>query len=243
MPNWVQNEITLYGEEKNIAKVLELVKSEESEFDFNKLVPMPKELNISSSSENELAIICFLSNKLTKPFHQMEKKYLAYVTNMFDPNWARTIYNERLPERKADFDKLYELGKVCCSNIDKYSHIDWYDWCRANWGTKWNACEVYISDNIISFQTAWSVPDPIFEAFAYLCDKYNVTFEGEYADEDRGSNTGYINSDDGITEYENFSHEALNAYINLWGETDCIGEDENGNLINYECDTCPNKCW
>lgn len=243
MPNWVQNEIVLCGEEKDIEKVLEFVKSEESDFDFNKLVPMPSELNISSSSDNDLAIICFLSNKLTKPFYQLEKKYLAYVTNMFNPNWAKTIYDERLPERKEDFDKLYELGKVCCTNITKYGHIDWYDWCRENWGTKWNACEVYISDNVIAFQTAWSVPDPIFEAFAYLCDKHNVTFKGSYADEDRGHNSGYIDSEYGITEYEDNSHAALSAYIELWGESDCIGEDENGNLVQYDCDTCPNKCW
>ena len=38
MPNWVQNDIYLYGEEKDIKKVLELIKSDKSEFDFNKIV-------------------------------------------------------------------------------------------------------------------------------------------------------------------------------------------------------------
>ena len=92
MPNWVQTSIYLSGEEENIKKVLELVKSEESEFDFNKLIPMPSELNITSSSNNELAIICYLSNKLTLPFEELDKHYLAHVTNMFDSNWAATLY-------------------------------------------------------------------------------------------------------------------------------------------------------
>lgn len=243
MPNWVQSEVYLHGEEKDIRKVLELVKSEESEFDFNKIIPMPKALEISSSSENELAIICYLSNKLTVPFEQLDKDYLKYVTNMFDTNWAKTLYDERLPNRKEDFDRLYELGEACCDNIRQYNHIDWYSWCIANWGTKWNACEVYISDNLIEFQTAWNVPDGILEAFAYICDEHNVTFDGEYADEDRGNNTGHISSENGITEYENGSQEALKAYLNLWGESECIGEDENGNLISYDCNTCPNKCY
>lgn len=243
MPNWVQNNIYLYGEEDDIKKVLELVKSNESVFDFNKIIPMPKELQIDSSSDNDLAILCYLSNRLAIPFEKLDKKYLKYVTNMFDDNWAATLYYERLPNRKEDFDKLYELGKTCCSNIDKYGYIDWYKWCINNWGTKWGACEEYVEDNFISFQTAWNVPDPILEAFAYICDEYNVTFKGKYADEDRGSNAGYISSDNGITEYEDFSNEALRAYIELWGDSDCIGEDENGDLINYKCENCPNKCY
>lgn len=243
MPNWVQNDIFLYGEEEDIKKVLELVKSDESEFDFNKIIPMPKELDIDSSSDNDLAIICYLSNKLTVPFDKLDKNYLKYVTNMFDNNWAATLYYERLPDRKEDFNKLYKLGKTCCENIRNYGYVDWYNWRRDKWGTKWNACEVCVGDNVISFQTAWSVPDPILEAFAYICDEYNVTFDGEYADEDRGHNSGHISSDNGITEYDDNSNEALRAYINLWGDSECIGEDENGNLINYDCDTCPNKCY
>lgn len=243
MPNWVQNEIILYGEEKDIKKVLELVKSEESEFDFNKIIPMPKELGIESSSNNEIAIICYLSNKLTIPFEQLDKNYLKYVTNMFDKNWAATLYYERLPNRKEDFDKLYELGKTCCENIRKYKHVDWYNWCIENWGTKWNASEVYVENDVISFQTAWSVPDPILEAFAYICDEHNVTFEGEYADEDRGNNSGHISSEFGITTYGYNSQQALETYVRLWGESECMGKDENGNWINYDCDTCPNKCY
>ena len=241
MPNWVQNDIYLHGEEKDIKAVLELVKSEESEFDFNKIVPMPKELEIESSSKNELAIICYLSNKLAVPFDKLDENYLKHVTNMFDDNWAKTLYYERMPNGKEEFDELYELGKTCCENIRKYGYVDWYDWHRDKWGTKWNACEVYIDDNHISFQTAWSVPDPILEAFAYICDEHNVTFDGEYADEDRGHNSGHISSENGITEYDDDSNEALRAYIELWGESECVGEDENGNLISYDCDTCPNK--
>lgn len=243
MPNWVQNNISLYGEKENIKRVLELVKSDESAFDFNKIIPMPKELNIASSSTNDAAIVCYMSNKLTIPFDKLNKEFLnKYVSNMFSADYTRDVYC-RLLDRKEEHDELYELGKVCCENILKYGHVDWYDWRVYNWGTKWNACEEYVGDDYISFQTAWSVPDGILREFANICKQYDVSFDGYYADEDRGNNTGYFNSENGIMEYTNGSQEALETYIECWGESDCIGKDEDGNLITYDCDDCPNSCW
>ena len=46
MPNWVQNDIYLHGEEKDIKKVLEVVKSDVSEFDFNKFVKYCKAIDV-----------------------------------------------------------------------------------------------------------------------------------------------------------------------------------------------------
>jgi len=47
-----------------------------------------------------------------------------------------------------------------------------YQWCRENWGTKWNACDAYIAstvtdkDLVIGFSTAWSPPVPVIKAMA-----------------------------------------------------------------------------
>lgn len=268
MPNWVQNEIVFSGEEKDIKKVLELIKSEESDFDFNKLIPMPKTLNIPSGGHDDMSIQYAISKK--PKAEQIEIKVALtkakcdFYGNYFKKIYGRSFTSEELEKCAREFEEdrakaidpwdntdykglgiktLEDMGNMYIHNIMTYGCDTWYDWRCENWGTKWNVSDVWISDNYISFSTAWSVPGPILEALAYLCDEYNVTFKGEYADEDRGSNTGYISSDNGITEYEDNSHEALSAYIRLWGETDCIGEDENGNLINYNCDTCPNKCY
>lgn len=266
MPNWVQTDICLHGEEKDIKKVLELVKSEESEFDFNKIIPMPKTLNLPAGGYDDQSIQYAISKK-TQAEQAGIKVALVnakcdFYGNYFKKIYGRTFTTEELEKCAKEFETrttrspfdstdyeglrlktLEDLGNMYIHNILTYGCDTWYDWCCENWGTKWNACELRIDDNFISFQTAWSVADPILEAFAYICDEYNVTFEGEYADEDRGSNAGYISSDNGITEYEDNSHEALRAYIDLWGESDCIGEDENGNLFNYDCDTCPHKCY
>lgn len=269
MPNWVQNEIYLRGNKEDIKKVLELVKSDDSEFDFNKLVPMPNTLNIPSGGHDDQSIQYAIS-KMSKEKQAETKLTLlktecSYYGNYFKKIYGREFTAKELEDCAKEFAEertkintnswdstdykgleiktLEDLGNMYIHNIITYGCDTWYDWCREYWGTKWNACEVYIDDNLVSFQTAWSVPDPIFEAFAYLCDEHNVTFEGKYADEDTGCNTGYISSENGITEYEDNSPEALNAYVELWGETNCIGENENGILVHYSCDTCPNNCY
>lgn len=269
MPNWVQNDIYLHGEEKNIKKVLELVKSDESEFDFNKLIPMPKTLHIPSGGHDDQSIQYAISKKPLMEQAGIKEKLVnakcSFYGNYFNKIYGRVFTTEELDKCAKDFEEelksieqkkwdstdykglgiktLEDLGNVYLYNIVNYGCDSWYDWCCEHWGTKWNACEVCIGDKAISFQTAWNVPDPILEAFAYLCDEYNVTFEGEYADEDRGHNSGHICSENGIIEYEDNGQEALKAYLELWGETECVGEDENGNLISYTCDTCPNKCY
>jgi len=78
--------------------------------------------------------------------------------------------------------------------ISKYGFNNWYDWRYQHWGTKWNADEVYISDNEISFNTAWCNPQPLLVA---LSRKYpDIQFDIKFADEDFGHNVGtYILKD------------------------------------------------
>lgn len=250
MPNHVRNQIEFHGDQENINKVLGLIKGEEDYISFNKIVPMPESLQINSSSDNDIAMLCYLSNKMEVPFEELDKHYLSHITNMFDSNWASTLYYERLPNRKEDFDKLYELGKACCENIKHYGHTDWYGWCRDYWGTKWDAYDTYIYENIIEFNTAWSCPIPVLDKLAEICYEYDVCFTGKWADEDMGSNVGIFESDCDGDEYwfsfeymENCSNEAYDIYIDLQGESSCLGKDENGNWIHYDCDDCPNKCY
>jgi len=44
MPNWVQNEVRVTGEEKDLSAFLTFVSSKENDFDFNKISQMPIEL-------------------------------------------------------------------------------------------------------------------------------------------------------------------------------------------------------
>ena len=42
MPNWVINNITAKGTKKDLIVFADAVKTEESEFDFNTMIPMPE---------------------------------------------------------------------------------------------------------------------------------------------------------------------------------------------------------
>ena len=52
--------------------------------------------------------------------------------------------------------------------VEAHGADNWYDWHLQNWGTKWNTYDNDIQDNVVSFQTAWSLPDPIFAKMAEM---------------------------------------------------------------------------
>lgn len=59
-----------------------------------------------------------------------------------------------------------------------------YEWCRANWGTKWGAYDVKLVEygrmDLVLFQTAWSPPTPVIKAAAAKFPA--VRFELHYAE-------------------------------------------------------------
>ena len=63
MPNWVVTEVVFKGNDEDIKRVLENVSSKDSQFDFNKLIPMPKSLNIESGSQSALAYAYYYVRK------------------------------------------------------------------------------------------------------------------------------------------------------------------------------------
>ena len=83
-----------------------------------------------------------------------------------------------------DFEKVIPMP----ADVD-----DSYNWCIANWGTKWNSYGYESIENpdnsdTISFLTAWSAPHPVLEKLTAMFP--SVTFEHEWADEDIAYNCG-----------------------------------------------------
>lgn len=59
-----------------------------------------------------------------------------------------------------------------------------YEWCVQNWGTKWNAYHVEVSEGKITFQTAWSPPLPVIRELHRQFP--HVTLELEYFERGMG---------------------------------------------------------
>ena len=69
----------------------------------------------------------------------------------------------------------------------KYPDGDWYKWSINNWGTKWNACHCSWTPpaegepyGILTFDTAWSLPLPIFNK---LYEDNKVNFQLYFVEE------------------------------------------------------------
>ena len=185
MPNWVRTRLTFNGEQNRVAEIKELVKTTgknaqgkyTNEFDFNKVIPMPEELNIPSSSSGDLGMRYLLLNaKHPISWTEDDRSFMEHMEKVKEEN----------PDR---FNEDIELGKKYLSNIAKYGYKDWYEWSCNNWGTKWNASEIeWIADNCVEFETAWSFCHPIVKKLSEMFP--DVAIEFSYADEDCSSNTG-----------------------------------------------------
>lgn len=134
MPNHVIHEIEINS--PNIEKLKEIgryIKSKESKFDFNKIIPLPQELEGTASPATIIK---------DKDFPKELRKYKKRKNN----------FGGR-PISESESKEL----------IQKYGYDNWYDWNIENWGTKWNAYDIKIFQNTIEFQTAWSTPEPVIQ--------------------------------------------------------------------------------
>lgn len=197
MPNYIKNRLTIIGSAKD---VLAFIKGEGTVFDFNKIMPMPKELDIEASSLGDDGMNWLCLNASSSFAAELEAKELE----------------NKMKERNY-FESAIELGKKYLYNIAKHGQKNWYGWCTKNWGTKWNALEpCIISENCIEFETAWAGVVTLMEK---LSAKFPGSFfEYKYADEDIGCNCGYgtIKNGASVMIYpENISREAYDLAFEL----------------------------
>ena len=102
----------------------------------------------------------------------------------------------------------------------------WYNWNIDNWGTKWDAYDVYVDLEgcHASFTTAWSPPTPVFEAIIKQFPELSFTFRYE---EGEGWG-GELHAKDGVITYEtrwdipnsHAENEAIDRVCN------CVDEDD-----------------
>jgi hypothetical protein len=176
MPNHVTNKLTMSGDAECIEEVKVHVcgglneRGEAIYIDFDKIIKMPEELDITAGTRAETTVSDLLRKTKEDPAHLRETLKQNFEV-LFD-----------LSEEEIDLTKKY------INNHINHGVIHWYDWRIKNWGTKWGAYSQQLDGNTIKFQTAWSTPQPVIKKLSELFP--NVLFSVEYADEDIGTNCG-----------------------------------------------------
>lgn len=167
MPNHVVNVLQINGTPEQVQLVRETIRGDEDAdgrnaprlVDFEKIVPMPESLDIKDG---------------------IEAMAVRYETE------GARHPSDDLHERPGFDQVIYEQ---CLENVRLHGHATWHGWCRANWGTKWNAyTQVEREPHIIEFQTAWNMPHKFMQMLAARFPE--VEFVVKFADEDIGRNCG-----------------------------------------------------
>jgi hypothetical protein len=233
MPNHISNILTIEGDAKRVAQIKNEILSVDEDgnirhIDFNKIVPMPESLNITSGSttDNGLAILKYREGDPTR------------INEMMGYQWAKEfstpedLINHILEKGSANLEE----AQKALDNERLYGHRDWYSWSNANWGTKWNAYDTNESgDDGVYFDTAWSNPYPVMEA---LSRKYpDVVFHVRFADEDFGHNVGEYSLKNGDMIYENIPEGGTEEAYEMAGDITGDGSYITDRLYEIEAET------
>lgn len=162
MPNHVSNKLTIEGTPEKRKEIIAFVAGEEGCIDFNKIVPMPPILKYTGKGSSTID-----GKKVTSWWQDTDHEYN-------DP--------DRLPDRLLTDEEQAQIKAT--------GYSDWYDWSRDNWGTKWNAYGQRLEGDAVSFETAWSAPEPVIRMLSAQFPEARLILE--YADEDIGRNAGKL---------------------------------------------------
>jgi len=264
MPNWCYNNLNISGTKEDMTKFYNAlsIKLEsnmdgdtvEKEgvrlFDFNDFVEMPEELGITSGSKTNEAVACIKAESFDD-WTEIDR-YLGWdawteKANVNPEDELSVRRQTMLDHCLGELSKVdFENGLQFLENVKAYGAGTWYDWCCNNWGTKWNACSVYVHHAVedevcLTFETAWSPPIPVIEAL--IEQNPDLCVEMEYSEEGMGF-AGRIRSSNGLVTDENaeirYSSDCCNADMQAEGWTE---KAEELKLEEYEnCPKCHEEC-
>ena len=149
MPNWTYNRIRVRSD--NSEKIKEIKAIFEREDPFNALIPEPDWTTIP------------LTEETLHRYSFSEPRGKVGECSVMVKNENPFLAGLRFPSTDNQDDR-------------------WYEWRCDNWGTKWEACDIKITQDYtdfleVTFNTAWSPPEPIAEI---LRSKYECNHVEDY---------------------------------------------------------------
>lgn len=242
MPNWVKNKVRF--DDKRVIEECYTEENGEENFDFNKIIPMPKSMHLTSGGKETTSIIYAISKMSGFKKEEVIKKLKETETDFYGNYYNKLLKNienykdedfkkadkelkdiikgnkddmfENIDYKGLGIKNLEDLGNTYINNIIEYGFDTWYDWSCENWGTKWGACHTYyVDENNIEFDCAWSMP---YNVLKEISKKYQTRVKVDFADEDIGNNCGTIIFENG-EEIDYYCGDRNFAY-KVWDYTD-----------------------
>ncbi len=191
MPNWVTTIIAAKPETIAAIKERFSSKGKYGDFlDFEKVIPTPPDVvqgDIPSWNPTVKVPETDVQRAAVSTISKLYGLAESALTDGGDPQAHLQAVLKVASQHKLDLDAIGCPVRT------------WYDWCPENWGTKWNSSECSFSGDTISFQTAWSCPEPILEEISRQLGP-DAVLVIKYADEDIGHNCGqYVLQDGQVT--------------------------------------------
>ena len=122
MPNHVTNIIEIKGDPARVKALFEAVKSDEyglGSIDFNKLIPMPPELDIEESSQTDRGLKAYKDFIEVYTFNGKKEDFdLLNIPQKAEQAFLRV---------RPDIDRAaWNLGRQAFQNEQKYGAATWY---------------------------------------------------------------------------------------------------------------------
>ena len=173
------------------------------------------------------------------------------------PNWVRNVLTitgnpykvERLQEFvKGDEGNGFDFRKLVSPlHEDEYQKSlgeggatpYWYAWNNEHWGTKWNSHDTEVvyatpGEVQITFETAWSQPDPIMESLVRICDQLDLDLEWRFTEEQGWG--GVLQLEGGFVHTEEWSiPETHDEYELRLGECWCYHSESDDDKPFADC--------
>ena len=195
MPNNITNQITFGSDSASLAafrKMLHDVRMKGQplgSIDFNKLLPMPKELNMEAGARTDRGL------KLVQEYHHALEVLAQKKPGLTPAEYALSLRQcqELYREKRVADPETWALGEQAYSNTQQFGSPTWYEWCKRNWGTKWNAYgfpPLKKGSDTMEFFTAWNSVPQIITLLSRKYPEQAITYR--WADEDIGHNVGEL---------------------------------------------------
>ena len=169
MLNWIKNTLSIRAPISTQKEIIAAISSDKAYFDFQAIKPIPDALQLEFCALGELGLAILEHNN----------NFLQSYLMSQGPELGINTITQLVHHVQHNMPQAMELGTRYQQNLATYQAATWYDWCRKEWGVKWNASQVKIHATedtlIIEFETPWSDPQPVLRT---LSQKFpNVLFE------------------------------------------------------------------